>query len=72
MFTLSQRARISLHLEVATVSLWATLLVKRGGKFNLETNKILFSQDVVFYGTKFPFLAHKNGKYEEERLIGNI
>ena len=45
---------------------------KKGWKvYDLETNEIFISRDVVFHETMFPFSTHKVGHCEEDRLLGN-
>ena len=43
---------------------WATPLVRKGGKYDLETRKIFVSRDVVFFEDKFPF-------HLEPKLLGS-
>jgi len=45
---------------------------KKGWKvYDLETNEIFISHDVVFHETIFSFSTHKVGQHEEDRLLGN-
>ena len=39
--------------------------------YDLETNEIFISRDVIFHETIFPFSTHNIGKCEKEILLGN-